>query len=117
VTKKLRITVNRLQVGMSVIELDRPWIETPFLLQGFTIGNRSDIKAIEEYCEYVYIDAESMPNKSRINKADVNTNKPGFIKNLYKKPVESSKTTVEKEISSARTIQSKTSKLVKNWIG
>ena len=43
---------------MSVVELDRPWIETPFLLQGFKIGTSSDIAAIQEYCEFVYIDSE-----------------------------------------------------------
>ena len=57
---KLRIPVDRLQIGMAVVELDRPWIETPFLLQGFTIGNRGDIKAIQEYCDYIYIDANSI---------------------------------------------------------
>ena len=66
-TKKLRITVERLQIGMSVVELDRPWIETPFLLQGFTIGNQGDIRAIQDHCNYIYIDAESMPIKAQSN--------------------------------------------------
>ena len=113
--KKLRITVNRLQVGMSVLGLDRPWIETPFLLQGFTIGNRGDIKAIQEYCQYVYIDAESMPFQGKTNKKDdVDINKAGLFNNLYNKPAEVSSTTVEKEISAAQTIHTKASSLVKN---
>ena len=113
--KKLRITVDRLQIGMSVLELDRPWIETPFLLQGFTISNRSDIKAIQEYCQYVYIDAESMPFQGKVNKkADSDTHKPGLFNNIYKKPIEVSSTTVEKEMSTAHSIHTKASSLVKS---
>lgn len=114
VTNKLRISVDRLQTGMSVIELDRPWIETPFLLQGFTIGNAGDIKAIQEYCQYVFIDANSMPVQGRINpKNNLDTSKPGYFNNFYKKSIEMTSTTIEKEIPAARTIKSKASSLVK----
>ncbi|MCP3673039.1 MAG: HD-GYP domain-containing protein [Gammaproteobacteria bacterium] len=114
-TKKIRISASRLQIGMSVIELDRPWIETPFLLQGFTIGNRSDIKAIQEYCQFVFIDTDSMPVPAKSNiKRKKHVDKPGFFNNLYKKRAEVVSTSVEKEISTAHTIHQKTSTLVKN---
>lgn len=115
-TKKLRITVERLQIGMSVIELDRPWIETPFLLQGFTIGNQGDIRAIQAHCKYIYVDAESMPIKARTNKKNkdsVDTSKQGFFNNLYNKPIEVATNSVEKEISTASTVRTKVTGLVK----
>jgi len=113
VSKKLRIIASRLQVGMSVIELDRPWIDTPFLLQGFTIGTRADIKAIQEHCQYVYIDADSMPVAVKSNiKNSKDTNKPGFFNNLYKKRAEAVSVSVEKEISTAHKVHSNASTLV-----
>ena len=32
-----KIFANDLKVGMFVADLDRPWVDTPFLLQGFLI--------------------------------------------------------------------------------
>lgn len=53
---KMPIHVSGLKVGMYVCELDRPWLETPFILQGFKITDIKDIDTIAEYCEYVYIE-------------------------------------------------------------
>ncbi len=41
---------------MYVAELDRPWLDTPFILQGFTISSISEIETISEHCEFVYIE-------------------------------------------------------------
>lgn len=45
-----------LRIGMFVSQLDRDWLETPFLIQGFHIEEEEDIDVIAEYCEFVYID-------------------------------------------------------------
>ncbi|MCK4834622.1 MAG: HD-GYP domain-containing protein, partial [Gammaproteobacteria bacterium] len=34
------------------------WIDTPFLLEGFMIGNEDDLSALTSYCTYVYIDPD-----------------------------------------------------------
>lgn len=47
-----------LQLGMYVTRLDRPWLETPFLFQGFTIQNAQDIAELQRHCRHVYIDIE-----------------------------------------------------------
>ncbi|HEY9049971.1 MAG TPA: HD-GYP domain-containing protein [Gammaproteobacteria bacterium] len=47
-----------LKQGMYVSGLDRPWLDTPFLLQGFTIKDDEDLETLRQYCEYVYIDPE-----------------------------------------------------------
>ena len=56
--QKVKIKVQDLQVGMYVAELDRPWLETSFLFQGFVIGAEKDIKVLTNTCEYVYVDME-----------------------------------------------------------
>jgi len=53
---KTPIPVTGLKIGMYVTELDRPWLETPFILQGFTIENHEDIEALSEHCNFVYIE-------------------------------------------------------------
>lgn len=53
---KKRIDVFDLKIGMYVCEVDRPWLETPFLFQGFPINSPADIKLIQQTCKYVYID-------------------------------------------------------------
>lgn len=56
--QKVKIKVSDLQVGMYVAELDRPWLETSFLFQGFVIGSQKDIKVLASSCDYVYVDME-----------------------------------------------------------
>lgn len=58
-SRKVTIPVAELRLGMYVAELDRPWEETPFLFQGFTIETEHDIGVIREYCEQVTVDIES----------------------------------------------------------
>ncbi len=41
---------------MYVSELDRPWLETPFILQGFKITSLEEIETIAEHCEFVYVE-------------------------------------------------------------
>ncbi len=53
-----KVSTLELTVGMHVSNLDRPWLDTPFLLQGFIIDSNDDIKALEKHCEYVFIDTE-----------------------------------------------------------
>lgn len=48
--------VDLLQVGMYVAKLDRPWIETPFPLQGFYVKDLSDIDMLRRYCRQVTVD-------------------------------------------------------------
>lgn len=53
---KQKIFVNDLKPGMFVNELDRPWLDTPYLLQGFLIQSKEDIEEVGRYCEHVFID-------------------------------------------------------------
>lgn len=57
-----------LRTGMFVSRLDRDWLDTPFILQGFSIEDREDIEIVQEFCEYVWVesefDARKGPSKS-----------------------------------------------------
>jgi len=41
---------------MFVSSLDRPWLETPFLVQGFRVDSAREIERLREFCQFVYID-------------------------------------------------------------
>ena len=55
---KKKVTVDELELGMYVTELDRPWLESPFLFQGFFLTTQKHIDVVQEVCEFVYIDTE-----------------------------------------------------------
>ncbi len=59
VTKK--VSVKDIAVGMYVAELDRPWLETPFLFQGFYVRDEDEINDLRDHCEFVYVSNESLP--------------------------------------------------------
>lgn len=54
--KTAAVPVDLLCTGLYVVELDRPWIETPFLFQGFRIACDDELQVLREYCRKVYID-------------------------------------------------------------
>ncbi len=45
-----------LRIGMFVADLDRPWIDTPFLLQGFMIEDDEQLLQLRNLCQWVLID-------------------------------------------------------------
>lgn len=54
------LSADQLEIGMYVAQLDRPWLETPFLFQGFYIRDSDEIQEIQSYCEHVYISCDSL---------------------------------------------------------
>jgi putative nucleotidyltransferase with HDIG domain len=92
-----KIDVEGLRVGMYVSELDRPWLETPFLFQGFFIRSKNEIDELREHCQIVTIDLErsataanecwdtSKPCQSRRTKSDSkSTQKTGFWRRVLR---------------------------------
>jgi putative nucleotidyltransferase with HDIG domain len=61
----VKVASSQLQVGMYVAELDRPWLETPFLTQGFDIRHRSQVAKIAQYCDHVFVLREGSPRKKK----------------------------------------------------
>jgi putative nucleotidyltransferase with HDIG domain len=53
-----KIKVEHTVIGMYVSQLDRPWLETPFLSHKFAITDAKQIEQLREFCTFVYIDTE-----------------------------------------------------------
>jgi HD-GYP domain-containing protein (c-di-GMP phosphodiesterase class II) len=51
-----KVDAKDLKVGMFVADLDRPWIDTPFLLQGFLIEDDQQIRQLQRHCQFVIVD-------------------------------------------------------------
>lgn len=66
VQNNFRIATSRLERGMFVANLDRPWTDSPFLIQGFQVDRDDEMKALREFCKYVYVDL----NLSKVEVAD-----------------------------------------------
>jgi len=54
----VQVNVSQLKIGMYVAALDRPWLGTPFLFQGFRVRTVEEIQSLRTYCESVHIDTE-----------------------------------------------------------
>lgn len=55
---ELKISIDGLETGMYVSRLDKPWIETPFTLEGMAIKTKNDIEILRRYTSYVYVDTD-----------------------------------------------------------
>ncbi|MBT4518450.1 MAG: HD-GYP domain-containing protein [Halieaceae bacterium] len=54
----VKIPAMNLRPGMFVAELDRPWLETPFAVQGFVVRNSGEVHYIADHVDYVMVDVE-----------------------------------------------------------
>ena len=54
----VKVLVKNLALGMFVTELDRPWLDTPFLLQGFILDNVEDLAQIQRLCQHVFVEPD-----------------------------------------------------------
>ena len=73
---KEKLEVNELRKGMFVCELDRPWLESPFLFQGFLVDTDNKVDELRQLCKYVYIDTEKgEDNLSKSPSPDSETSK------------------------------------------
>ncbi len=75
--KTLKIPTSDLSIGMYISGLDRPWLETPFITQGFLIECPEDIRELQKYCQSVYVDSRrSSAIGNIIRRAPAGTSRP-----------------------------------------
>jgi putative nucleotidyltransferase with HDIG domain len=55
-SREVRISVQGLTLGMYVSRLDRPWLETAFLMQGLKITSEDEIAMLQRVCNHVWVD-------------------------------------------------------------
>jgi HD-GYP domain-containing protein (c-di-GMP phosphodiesterase class II) len=53
---RVRFSVSELEYGMFVSELDRPWLDTPFALEGLLLQTHEQLDALHTHCNFVYVD-------------------------------------------------------------
>ena len=63
----VKVAAMNLQPGMFVAELDRPWLDTPFSLQGFVVRDTSEVLYISDYVDHVFVDAEYRASRRFLN--------------------------------------------------
>lgn len=62
--ERVRTPVTALEIGMYVAELDRPWLETDFLFQGFEIDSEAVLQKLRETCNFVFIDTTKLKKRA-----------------------------------------------------
>lgn len=60
---KVKVFSKDLVLGMYISELDQPWIESPFLFQGFPLNDDEQIQQVQAASKYVYVDTEKTPQE------------------------------------------------------
>ncbi|MDY7539865.1 HD-GYP domain-containing protein [Undibacterium sp. 5I1] len=55
-SQSLRVNIDDLRLGMFISELDRPWVNSPFMLQGFLLTESLDLTTMQSLVREVVID-------------------------------------------------------------
>ena len=101
-TELIKTDIDKLEMGMYVSKLDRPWLETTFLTQGFPVNNSETLTKLQATCKYVYID-------ERKSKTIISNYKKALDITDYDTKVYQHTVKVEEEIKSAHRIYEQTS--------
>lgn len=83
VVQQQKVSVDELQIGMYVSKLDRPWLETPFKMQGFMLRESMEIRQLQKYCVHVYVDIEKGLDPIEVKKHAVLEAKKGVAPAKY----------------------------------
>jgi len=108
---KKKIPVAELRFGMYVSELDRPWAETPFPLQGVLLATEDERETVRKLCKHVFIDVE----RSREPVAIQHEPSTGQTMRLRGTTSYSEKVTVEVELKQARNIYRESAPLIDDF--
>ncbi len=94
----VEIPATDVEIGMYVSQLDIPWLDSPFIYQGFVIESKRQLDQLKSVCRVVSVDVRKstnkrMPKSSRMGDYEVS---------------------VERELGAANGVRESTRKLVKN---
>jgi len=115
-----KVACNDLRSGMYVQELDRPWLDTPFLFQGFYIRDDEEIETLRSCCEFVFINkAREEINPEIIHaKSEKKQSTSSRVKTIASRSGGSNKypdsVVVEKELKTARKVHEESRLSVKD---
>jgi HD-GYP domain-containing protein (c-di-GMP phosphodiesterase class II) len=117
--QKKQVSVEELEFGVYISELDRPWTDTPFMFQGFILSNENQLETIKKFCKKVIIDLEKgsdLPDLSQLKAgpAGVASGSESVLANIKKKELYEERVSVDQELPVARAAQSQTEAVVRD---
>ncbi len=111
---KQEIPVDKLQFGMFIVELDRPWTETPFVFQGFELKTKAQHETLRKHCKKVFIDTEKgldLRDRSQLKAGAAHVS---VLTTIKKKVTYEEKASIKSETPVARAAHAKTAVVLKN---
>jgi HD-GYP domain-containing protein (c-di-GMP phosphodiesterase class II) len=101
-----KVSISDVRIGMYVSRLDRPWLETRYLFQGFHISNTGDIEELRQHCEYVFVDPERGESAEQPSESVAHKGPGDNFAKVFKKATGHERypvvTSVEEEIGACR---------------
>src|ERR1700752_3006169 len=109
--QKKQVSVEELEFGMYISELDRPWTDTPFMFQGFILNDEKQLETIKKFCKKVTIDLEKgsdLPDRSQLKTGPLKprSNVERVLASIKKKVAYKEMPSVDQELPVARAVQS-----------
>jgi len=118
---KKEVSVEELQFGVFISELDRPWTETPFMFQGFVLNSDQQLDVLKKHCKKVYIDlekgadlADPSQRKGTSPAAPSASKDPSVISTIKNKFRYEEAVSVDVELPAARAATKKTEEVLQN---
>jgi len=110
---KMKTSVSDLEIGMYIDELDRPWIESPFMFQGFLLTENEHMEQLRKLCGFVYVDLEqsTIPDSDKkllARVSDTENSGKAFIDTVVIDPEELEASHFEQELSKAKRVHEQT---------
>src|SRR5262245_58631113 len=105
--QKKQVSVEELEFGMYISELDRPWTDTPFMFQGFILNDDKQLETIRKFCKKVIIDLEKgsdLPDRSQLKTGPLKprSNVESVLASIKQKFVYRETASVDQELPVAR---------------
>ena len=55
---RIKLPTDVLELGMHIVELDRPWTEVPVMFQNFLVEKNRQLEILRQYCTWVMVEVE-----------------------------------------------------------
>ena len=111
---KKEVPVEKLEFGMYVTELDRPWEGTPFMFQGFVLSTSKQLDTLKKFCKKVYIDPEKAEAVEEPTAAAAKSKPASVLATIKEKATYVEKAPVVAEMPAAREATRKTAAVMKD---
>jgi len=112
---KKQVSVDDLQFGVYISELDRPWEGTPFMFQGFVLSNDKQLETLQKHCKKVTIDLEKGPDLE--DRKLLAAKHESVLTTIKHKVTYEEKATVDVELPAARKAQTRAEVVLKDLLG